>query len=1577
MTNEDKLVDYLKWVTTDLHETRERLAQLESDLREPIAIVAMGCRYAGGVRGPADLWRLVAAGDEAIGGFPSDRGWDLARLYDPDPDHRGTSYAREGGFLYDAGEFDAEFFGISPREALTIDPQQRLLLETAWETLERAGLDPTRLRGSRTGVFTGVMYSDYGARLMDAGGAAFEGLLGSGSAGSVASGRVSYTLGLEGPAITIDTACSSSLVAMHLAAQALRSGECELALAGGVTVMATPGIFVEFSRQRGLAPDGRCKPFAAAADGTGWGEGAGLVLLERLSDAQRNGHPVLAVIRGSAVNQDGASNGLTAPNGPSQQRVIHQALTNAGLTPDLIDAVEAHGTGTTLGDPIEAQALLATYGQNRPDGRPLWLGSVKSNIGHTQAAAGIAGVIKMVQAIHHGILPKTLHIDQPTPHVDWESGAVRLLTQQTPWPDTGHPRRAAVSSFGISGTNAHLILEAAPPPTTNQHTEQPPAHTPLPYLLSAKTQTALRAQATRLHHHLTHHPHLDTTAVARTLATTRTHFDHRAAVIATDTTDLLNRLGFLAQDQPAGNVLKGTASRGGLAFLFSGQGSQRPGMGQELHRAFPVFAQAFDAVCAHLDPHLPHPLREVVWAQRDSDLVGLLDRTVYTQAALFAVETALFRLLEHHGLRPHALLGHSLGEIAAAHAAGVLDLPDACALVSARGRLMEALPEGGAMAAVQAGESEVRVVLAAYGPRAALAAVNEPAATVVSGDEDAVEEIAAEFRGRGRKVSRLKVSHAFHSPRLDSMLAEFGAVARGLTYSAPRIPVVSNRTGRLAGPGELTDPAYWVGQARDCVRFADGVAALEQAGVTACLELGPDAVLTAVTGTCTEGRLVPVPVLRARRPEAQTFLSALAHAHIRGAAVDWPGFFAERATGTVELPTYAFQRRRLWLEAAPSGARSGSASDAAESRFWEAVDRQDPEALAAALGVGGQVRSALEAALPLLTDWRRRRNRHYRIGWEPAGPAESGAAKSWLLVVPEREVSGGVVTALAAEGVEVTVLPVGAGPRGGADLAGRLSALLAASAAVDGVLSLLAFADDGAPDTGAGGASAADGTAPTPALTATLDLVRALDEVTGPLPVWIATRGGVRVTPQDGPPDLRQAQLWGLGQALAAERPERRLGLVDLPPETGAAAGAEADTRYARLLGRVLGAGLGEPQVALRSGSVFARRLLPVALDELEPLEGPGEDARQVWRPEGTVVVAGAGTATGRELARSVAGHDGVHVLLPLDERDRDSDAVDALLAELGDRVTTVPGDPSDPAVRTALVAAVSAERPVTAVLHVARAAEGQSPEPLDRKGIERDFGDLATAGALEALARAWGAPMLLVAGLAGALAVPGFGNAAPAHSALAALADARMAEGLPALCLQVVPWQDGDPRAPVTPGLRAAPPTAPAALLGGLAGAAAGRPRSLVVADADWARLAPALGGDVALLRGVPGARHASELDACADHVPLRLADVPEEERLDVLLELVRGRTAAVLGHASAQSVDPDGEFTDLGFSSFTALELTTLIREAGLPMSLTAVYDHPTPTALARHLHAEAAGAPVPDPPSGRHPDPTRVQA
>ncbi|GGV87545.1 hypothetical protein GCM10010294_69570 [Streptomyces griseoloalbus] len=891
---------------------------------EPFAIVGMACRLPGGVRSPEDLWRLLADGADAIAEFPGDRGWDLDGLYDALPGDQVTSRTREGGFLHDAADFDADFFGISPREALAMDPQQRLLLETAWETFERAGIDPRSVRGSRTGVFAGLSSSDYLKRVAHVPDE-IAGYVNNGNANSIVSGRVAYTLGLEGPAVTVDTACSSSLVALHMALQALRRGECTMALAGGVTVMSSPEIIVDFSRQRGLAADGRCKPFAAAADGTGFSEGVGLILVERLSDARRHGHQVLAVVRGSAINQDGASNGLTAPNGPAQQRVIRQALADAGVSATEVDAVEAHGTGTRLGDPIEAQALLATYGQDRDPGRPLLLGSVKSNIGHTQAAAGVAGVIKMVLALRHGLLPKSLHVDAPTPHVDWSAGAVSVLTEATAWPEPATPRplRAAVSSFGISGTNAHVILEQAPAgPDFADETDsgvddaaQARAERPLPWILSARSDAALRGQARALLTHLDAHPGLAPADIALSLVTRRATLEKRAVVVATTTGDFRAGLAALADGTPSPAVTSGGRGAGRdrrAVLVFPGQGSQWAGMGAELLDTSPVFAARIDACADALAPYVDWSLTDVL---RGTGGAPSLDRVDVAQPALWAVMVALAEVWRAHGLKPAAVLGHSQGEIAAAAVSGALSLDDAARIVAVRSlAIARELSGHGGMAAVTAPHDEVAALVADL-PGVSVAAVNGPSSVVVSGDTDGLDTLLAGCAERGVRARRIPVDYASHSAHVDRLAETLPAALDGIEPRDGDIPFFSTVTADWL-PGTALDAPYWHRNLRGTVRLEESLRALLDQGHDVFVECSPHPVLTVgVEDTVTAAGADAVALGSLRRDDGGTdrVLTALAAAHVAGVPVDWRPAVAHGRP--VDLPTYAFQRERYWLEA--------------------------------------------------------------------------------------------------------------------------------------------------------------------------------------------------------------------------------------------------------------------------------------------------------------------------------------------------------------------------------------------------------------------------------------------------------------------------------------------------------------------------------------------------------------------------------------------------------------------------------------------------------------------------------------
>nr|WP_018680913.1 type I polyketide synthase [Actinokineospora enzanensis] len=1544
MSNEDKLREYLKRAIAELHEARQQLRDLADDSRQPIAIVGMACRLPGGVRSPEELWELAFDGVDAISTFPDNRGWDLDGLYDPDPTRQGTTYSREGGFLHDAGEFDAGFFGISPREALAMDPQQRLLLETSWEAFERAGIDPRGLTGTPTGVFVGTGHGGYD----DESGAHRDEVAGhllTGNTVSVASGRISFTFGLEGPAVTVDTACSSSLVALHLAVRSLRAGECSLALAGGVTVMSTPRMFVEFSRQRGLAPDGRCKSFAASADGTGWSEGAGILLVERLSDAVRRGHRVLAVIRGSAVNQDGASNGLTAPNGPSQQRVIRQALADAGLSTSDIDVIEAHGTGTTLGDPIEAQALLATYGQDRE--RPLLLGSLKSNIGHTQAAAGVAGIIKMVLALRHGVLPKTLHVDEPTPHVDWSAGAAKLLTDAEPWPRRDEPRRAAVSSFGVSGTNAHVVLEEAPQVSARR--EPVPGLVELPWVLSARSREALVDQAGRLAAFVRESDGLDLGDAAYSLVAGRSAMEHRAAVVAGDRAELLAGLDALSAGQAHPGVVEGVAeSTGDAVFVFPGQGSQWVGMAAELMAASPVFAEHMHACADAISNHVDWSLLDILKSDNGTaDTVGAaaLERVDVVQPALFAMMVSLAEMWRAHGVHPAAVIGHSQGEIAAACVTGALSLDDAARVVALRSKAMTRLGGRGGMASVALTVDEVRRRLDEHGRGLTLAVINGPTSVVVSGDAEVLDDFLAHCERDQVRVRRIQADFASHSAVMAELRDELLTLLASIKPRSVDIPFYSAVTGARIDTAEL-DAEYWYRNLRDTVLFEQATRTLLDAGYRALIEISPHPVVTAPIRETIEAAGVAAsitPTLRRAEGGPHRFRLSLAAVWAQGTSVDWDTHVTA-APHMPDLPTYPFQRQHYWLtpQAAPDGT---SAADPVGAGFWSAVEREDLPALSSALDLDGTAETSLSDVLPALSSWLRRRTTRsavdtwrYRARWSALTDLPSTTTDRVLVLVPDHtdDWITDLLTALGRRASVKTLIVSGEDDQ--AAITERLREALAEP--VDSVLSLLALDErlhPSAPSVPRGLVATAW------AALATADLDARL---------WCLTRGAVSVDRFDPPTSLVQAEVWGLGRVAALEYPLGWGGLIDLP--------AAIDRRTVSRLLDVVAAGR-EDQVAVRPSGVFTRRLVRASAGE-----GEREDT---WSTHGTVLVTGGTGALGARVARWLAGAGAEHLVL-ISRRGADAPGAAELTAELtalGARVTMAACDAADRDALAGLLARIPADLPLTGVVHAAGVLDDGV---LDSVTLEQFQAALRpkvdVAANLHELTRDHDLSMfVLFSSIVGALGNAGQAGYAAANAYLDALAERRQADGLPATSVAWGPWAGGGMSTEVAQGGRmrrdGLRPMAPDLAIAALERSVV-EGTNAVVLDADWARHAPARTGarPNPLIEDIPEARAALAAEPVAGGLRGQLAGLAPNERERLLTDLVRGEVARALGHASPAAVDVRRAFRDMGFDSLTSVEVRNRLTVAtGVRLPSTLLFDYPSTVAVVDYLRDELVGA------------------
>ncbi|MFE1931559.1 type I polyketide synthase [Streptomyces sp. NPDC059474] len=1533
----------------------------ESD--EPIAIIAMSTRLPGGVDTPEDLWRLVIDERDALSVFPHNRDWDVDRLYHPDPAHPGTTYTRVGGFLHDAAQFDAKLFGISPREALAMDPQQRLLLETSWEALERAGIDPLSVRGHDIGVFTGIVHHDYVTRLRQVP-EDVRGYVMTGTSPSVASGRVAYVFGFEGPAVTIDTACSSSLVAMHLAAQAIRRGECSLALAGGATVMSSPDAFVEFAGQRGLSPDGRCKAYSSTADGTGFAEGVGVIVLERLSQARRNGHRILAVMRGSAVNQDGASNGLSAPSGPSQQRVIRRALSDAGLSTKDIDIVEGHGTGTPLGDPIEVQALLATYGQDRPADSPLWLGSLKSNIGHTQAAAGISGVIKMVQALQHGVMPPTLHVAEPTPQVDWATNAIALLTQAREWPATGRPRRAAVSSFGVSGTNAHVILEQAP-------VEQPAATaTPTeavgPLVVSAASKASLAGQAARLATFLeTSENSAPLDAVAAGLVSQRTVLSERAVVVAGSRAEALAGLHGLARGESHPDVVAGSAVAAGRTVLvFPGQGSQWEGMGRELLDSSPVFAQRVGECAAALEQWVDWSLVDVL---RGDVPAEMLERIEVIQPALFSVMVGLAAVWASMGVVPDAVVGHSQGEIAAACVSGALSLEDAARIVVLRSQLFaDELVGRGAVASVALSRQDAEELLAPYGDRLAIAGVNSPRTVTVAGAHEPLEELVAALTERGIRARIVPSTVASHSPQVDRLRDRITELLSFVRPGKGRVPLYSTVTGEVLHGPELTAD-YWFENCRRPVDFEPVVRKLLAGGHTVFVESSAHPVLVQPLNQIVDEeddsvRLRTVVGSTLRRDEGgpRRLLTSMAELFVRGVPVDWTNLLMAGA-GHVDLPTYAFDRRHYWLQDAEKADDSGASDNDADADFWSAVEQTDADSLAGLLAPDSAgLRDALRTVVPALADWRGRSRRRssaerlrYAVTWRPLDREVSGVpAGRWLAVLPPgcpaETVTGSrvaeLIAELGAQGLDVVPFETVPSAFTRTGLTARLSDIRAEYEPA-GVLSLLAL--DGVQDA-------------TDTVARTLALVQALGDagLTGPL--WCLTRGAVNTGIQDTAGEPGDAAIWGLGRAVALEHPDRWGGLIDLP--------ATADARTAQYLVGALNGTAGDDQLAVRRPGVYSRRLVRKPAPQT-PADGG-------WRPHGTVLVTGGAEALGTHASLWLA-RSGARRLIVTTTAQVPADAVTELqgkLAATGVETTVVSCADADRETLARLIAETPQEQPLTAVVHAADAPWTSAVADTGRADLTEVFaGKVDTAVWLDELFTGTNAAPLdafvVFSSIAGIWGGGGQGVSGAAGAVLDALVERRRGRGLAATSIA---WGalDGiglgmDEAAAAQLRRRGVLPMAHQVAVAAFEQAAEAREKAVTVVDMDWEAFIPAftsarvspLFADLpeaaaALRSSQPDAENGDITSSLVDS----LRDVPQAEQNRLLLRLVCGQAATVLGHSSGESIGPLQSFQEVGFDSLGAVNLRNSLHVAtGLRLPATLVFDYPTPDAVVGFLRSE----------------------
>ena len=1506
LTSSPDTADLKRQVTQQFH---------VNESSEDIAIVSMACRLPGGITTPEDFWELLERGGDAITDVPKGR-WNDDTLYDVGSDSQGKSYCRRGGFLSSINSFDTSFFGISPREAHSLDPSQYIMLETCWEGFERAGYTVEQLRGSQTGVFIGTsnILAHQGLSSTAVRGLAdLDGYTVTGSAGGTMSGRISYHLGLEGPAMTIDTACSSSLVATHLACTALRQGECNLAVSGGVSLMLNPGLHVEFTRLQGMSPDGRCRAFSADTQGTGWSEGSVVVVLKRLSDAQRDGDLIHSVIRGTAVNHDGRSASLTTPSGPAQQRLIRTALSAARLQPDEIDYVEAHGTGTRLGDPIEATALAEVFGPSRTHVNPLLIGSVKSNIGHAQAAAGLVGLLKVTLAMQHSTMPPTLHVTKPTPAVDWQGANMTPVLSKRPWPPReSRLRRAGVSAFGIGGTNAHVIVQEPPVRTAVASNGKTAARLPqsLPFLLSGDTDAALRMQAERLHRHISSHIDQDSLDnVAYSLATTRSHLRTRSVLMARDKVELLEELesntyidslvlpdSSVAADPPR------------LAMLFAGQGSQWPGMGKDICDIFPIFGETIRQIATEFGAELEVPLLDVMWAKPGSTAATLLNRTDFAQPALFALEVALWRLWQSWGVTPDFVLGHSLGELVAAHVAGILDLPDACRLVAARGRLMQAQSGDYSMVSLAASATEIATVIEQLGQGAnvEIALYNTPAQTVISGTTDAVESITGQFSRQDRRTKTLMVGHAFHSRYMDGMLEDFRAVAETVRFNPSQLRIISSLDGMLAKTGQLEHAEYWLRQVREPVRFSDGIQALAHHGVNVFLELGPHQVLCGMGAACLGDRdqskpVTWLPSLISRQDSVLILQRSVAHLHIRHVPIDWQAYFKPFGCHRVQLPTYAFQREAL-------------------VRHNLSIQPHMPGPL-----TNGTSISDTTSRGP----YGNKARFQFRVAWHLVKTDKIHPGGTWGLVVSPGNSKWAISVTAALSRAGIRLVQVEHFKH------------------VEKLEGLICLWD-----------SDADLICQTQHLVAkalTQLQTAAQTQFVPPL-VWV-THHVVGTGTESDDRAMRLGAgplLWGLMRTARNEHPELHLRLVDLGQET-----TDASILSALMLNA-------EPECAVRQERVLVPRMQQVSSVPKLLLAN-----HRLLRPDGAVLITGGLGHLGARVARWMASDHGIRDLVLTSRHGMETACAEALVAELsglGVRVTVMAGNIADQESVDSIMATFSKGRPLRGVVHAAGVVDSgvlssMTPERCETTIVPKAYG----AWLLHQATRNLDLDLFLMfSSISGVIGMPGLANYAAANNFLDSLAHLRSAQGLPATSVAYGTWAgDGGMASKLGPttishlayfGLDPLPPDEGLELL--KQAVVSGRALTVAAAldlerlrgffEEQGGRIPPLF--DTLLPRDSIAAQGPS---TSRWHLRKALSEAGSEQRAGIVLNTVRHVVAKALGFTHPLRVEVDRPLKDIGIDSLTAVQMRNhLATLTGLTLSVNIAFIHPNLRVLSHSL-------------------------